>query len=158
MVGETCLHSILAHCVFQVQCWTKVKDLDRSLENVLNVILVLNVTRTQIKSTTNVGNWQTFTVQLYGEVIPPLSSHHLSHISLEDVKENIEIYHYTKSTWSQSLTVVQHTLFSIYKPPNDLFYTCNTVVLYNLISLGVSAHAVAGSLAWIRMRHSLCTP
>ena len=43
-----------------------------------------------------------------------------------------------------------------------LFYTYNTVELFNIIiiiiiALGVSANAVAGSLAWIRMRHATCT-
>ena len=41
-----------------------------------------------------------------------------------------------------------------------LFYTYNTVVLFNIIiiiAVSVSAHAVAGSLAWIRMQHAICT-
>ena len=50
----------------------------------------------------------------------------------------------------------------MYKPPNVFFYTYNTVVLFNIIiiiiiAVGVSAHAVAGSLAGIRMRHATCT-
>ena len=61
----------LAHCVFQIICWNKVKNLDRSLVNVLNVFFVLYVTQTLSKGITNVGNWHTSTVQLYGEV--PLS-------------------------------------------------------------------------------------
>ena len=36
----------VAHCVCRVQCWDKVKDLDGSLENMLNVFSVLLVTRT----------------------------------------------------------------------------------------------------------------
>ena len=61
----------------------------------------------------------------------------------------IEMYHYTRSTWSQTLTVVQHTVFDV-QASKRLFYRCNTVVLFNIIiiiSVGVSAHAVAGSLA-----------
>ena len=36
----------VAHCVCQVQCRDKVKDLDGSLENMLNVFSVLYVIRT----------------------------------------------------------------------------------------------------------------
>ena len=39
------------------------------------------------------------------------------------------MYHYTKSTRSQSLTVVERT-FSDVRPESASFYTCNTVVLY----------------------------
>ena len=63
--------------------------------------------------------------------------------------KSIEIYHYTRSTWSQILTVVQHTVFDV-QASKLLFYTCNTVVLFNIIiiiAVGVSAHTVAGSLA-----------
>ena len=42
-----------AHCACRVQCWDKVKDLDGSLENMLNVFLVLLVTRTQSNGTIN---------------------------------------------------------------------------------------------------------
>ena len=62
-----------AHCVFLVQRLNKVKDLDRSLENMLNVFLVLYVTRTLSTGTTNVGNRHTSNVQLHGEVPPHLS-------------------------------------------------------------------------------------
>ena len=71
------------------------------------------------------------------------------------------MYPYTRSTWSQTLTVVQHTVFDV-QDSKRLFYTYNTVVLFNIIiiiiiAVGVSAHAVAGSLAWIRMLHATCT-
>ena len=46
----------VAHCACRVQCWDKVKDLDGSLENMLNVFSVLLVTRTLSNSTINVGN------------------------------------------------------------------------------------------------------
>ena len=50
-------------------------------------------------------------------------------------------------------------MYTAYK---RLFYKDNTVVLFNIIiiiiiAVGVSAHAVAGSLMWIRMRHATCT-
>ena len=43
----------VAHCVCWVQCWNKVKDLDGSLENMLNVFSVLLVTRTLSNGTIN---------------------------------------------------------------------------------------------------------
>ena len=75
--------------------------------------------------------------------------------------KSIEMYPYTRSTWSQTLTVVQHTVFDV-QASKRLFYTYNTVVLFNIIiiiiiAVGVSAHAVRGSLSWIRMRHATCT-
>ena len=45
-----------AHCACRVQCWYKVKDLDRPLENMLIVFLVLLVTRTLSNGTINGGN------------------------------------------------------------------------------------------------------
>ena len=36
----------VAHCACQVQCWDKVKDLDGSVENMMNFFFVLLVTRT----------------------------------------------------------------------------------------------------------------
>ena len=62
--------------------------------------------------------------------------------------KSIEMYPYTRSTLSQTLTVVQHTIFDV-QASKRLFYTCNTVVLFNIITIiavGVPAHAVAGSL------------
>ena len=46
----------VAHCARRVQCWDKVKDLDGSLENMLNVFSVLLVTRMLSNSTINGGN------------------------------------------------------------------------------------------------------
>ena len=46
----------VAHCVCRVQCWDKVKDLDGSLENMLNVFSLLLVTRTLSNGTINGGN------------------------------------------------------------------------------------------------------
>ena len=63
--------------------------------------------------------------------------------------KSIEMYPYTRSTWSQTLTVVQHTVFDV-QASKRLFYTCNTVVFFNIIiiiAVDVSALAVAGSLA-----------
>ena len=63
--------------------------------------------------------------------------------------KSIEMHPYTRFTWSQTLTVVQHTVFDV-QASKRLFYTCNTVVVFNIIiiiAVGVSDHAVAGSLA-----------
>ena len=44
------------HCSCRLQCWDKVKDLDVSLENMLNVFSVLLVTRTMSNGTINGSN------------------------------------------------------------------------------------------------------
>ena len=46
----------VAHSACRVQCWDKVKDLDGSLENMLNVFSVLLVTRMLSNGTINGGN------------------------------------------------------------------------------------------------------
>ena len=46
----------VAHCACRVQCWDKIKDLDGSLENMLNVFSVLLVTRTLSNGTIYRGN------------------------------------------------------------------------------------------------------
>ena len=46
----------VALCACRVQWWDKVKDLDGSLENMLNVFSVLLVTRTLSNGTINGGN------------------------------------------------------------------------------------------------------
>ena len=46
----------VAHCACQVQCLDKVKDLDGSLENMLNVFSVLFITRTLSNGNINGGN------------------------------------------------------------------------------------------------------
>ena len=46
----------VAHCARREQCWDKFKDLDGSLENMLNVFSVLLVTRTPSNDTINGGN------------------------------------------------------------------------------------------------------
>ena len=46
----------VAHCACRVQSWDKVKDLDGSLENMLNVFSLLLVTWTLRNGTINGGN------------------------------------------------------------------------------------------------------
>ena len=46
----------VVHCVYLVQCWYKVKDLDGSLENMQNVLSILLITRTLNNGTINGGN------------------------------------------------------------------------------------------------------
>ena len=95
--------------------------------------------------------WVTNTLPLYNctERSPsPCRQSHVVRFPVGRVK-SIEKYPYSRSTWSQTLTVVQHTAFDV-QASKRLFYTCNTVVLFNIIiiiAVGVSAHAVAGSLA-----------
>ena len=53
---DTYIDMFVAHCACRVQCWDKVKDLDGSLENMLNVFSVLLVARTLSNGTINGGN------------------------------------------------------------------------------------------------------
>ena len=55
-VKHSHIDMFVAHCACQVQCWDKVKDLDGSLENMLNVFSVLLITRTLSKGSINGGN------------------------------------------------------------------------------------------------------
>ena len=50
------IDTFVANCACRVQCWDKVKDLDGSLENMLNVFSVLLVTPTLSNGTFNGGN------------------------------------------------------------------------------------------------------
>ena len=56
VVKHAHIDTFVAHCACRVQCWDKVKDLDGSLENILNVFSVLLVTRTLSNGTINGGN------------------------------------------------------------------------------------------------------
>ena len=107
--------------------------------------------------------WATNALPLYNcteEFHSPCRQSHVVRFFCRRVK-SIEMYPYTRSTWSQTFTFVQNAVFDV-QASKRLFYTYNTVVLFNIIiiiivDVGVSAHAVAGSLAWIRMRHATCT-
>ena len=46
----------VAHCACQIQCLDKVKDIDGSLENILNDFSVLLIIRTLSNGTINAGN------------------------------------------------------------------------------------------------------
>ena len=50
------IDTFVAHCACPVHCWDKVKDLDGSLVNMLNVFSVLFVTRTLSYGSINGGN------------------------------------------------------------------------------------------------------
>ena len=58
MVGGKLAHidGFVAHCACRVQCRNKVKDLDGSLVNMLNVFSVLFVTRTLSNGSINGAN------------------------------------------------------------------------------------------------------
>ena len=94
----------------------------------------------------------TNTLPLYSYIEGSPSPFRQSHVVLFPLGrvKSIEMYPYTKSTWSQALTVVQHTVFDVQASKRP-FYPYNTVVLFNIIIIiiivvGVSAHAVAGLL------------
>ena len=50
------IDTFVAHCACRLQCWDKVKDLDGSLENMLNVFSLFCVTRPLNNGTFNGGN------------------------------------------------------------------------------------------------------
>ena len=93
--------------------------------------------------------WATNTLPLYNCMEGSPSSCRQSHVvrfNCGRVK-SIEMYPYTRSTWSQTLTVVQHTVFDV-QTYKRLIPTYNTEVLFNviiIIAVGVSARAVVGS-------------
>ena len=95
--------------------------------------------------------WATNTLPLYNCMEGSLSPSRRSHVvrfPCGRVK-SVEMYPYTRSTWSQTLTDVQHTVFDV-QTSKHLFHTYNTVVLFNIIiiiAVGMSARAVVGSLA-----------
>ena len=100
----------MAHCACRVQCWDKVKDLNRSLENMLNVFSVFLVTRTLSNGTINGSNLRTCTIQFYEEV--PSSLFWLSHVVRFPCgrEKNMGTHGYTKWKLSQSLTVLDRTI------------------------------------------------
>ena len=55
-VKHAYIDTFVVHCASRVQCWDKVKDLDGSLEKMLNVFSVLLVTRTLSNGTINESN------------------------------------------------------------------------------------------------------
>ena len=92
--------------------------------------LVLFVTQTLRKVP---SIWATNTLPLYNctEGFPsPCRQSHVVRYPCERVK-SIEMYPYTRSTRSRTLTVVQHTVFDV-QASKRLFYAYNTVVLFNI--------------------------
>ena len=126
----------------------------------LITLLVLYVTQTLKKRYNQCGQLTHFHCTIVRRGPPHFARQsHVVRFPCGRVK-SIDMYPYTRFTWSQILGVVQHTVFDV-QVSKRLFYTYNTVVLFNIIiiiiAVGVSAHAVAGSLAWIRMQHTTCT-
>ena len=100
----------VAHCACRIQCWDKVKDLNGSLENMLNVLSELLVTRTLSNGTINGDNQRTSTIQFYEEV-PPSHFRQLHVVRFPCGREkNMGTNGYTKWTCSQSLTVLERTI------------------------------------------------
>ena len=56
--GEKHAHidTFVVNCVCCVQCWDKVKNLDGSQENMLNILSVFHITRTLSNGTIDGGN------------------------------------------------------------------------------------------------------
>ena len=86
--------------------------------------------------------WAINTLLLYNcteKSTSPFRQSHVGNFPRGRVK-SVKMYHYTKSTLSQTLTVVQHTFFDL-QVSKRLFYTYNTVVLFNniiiIIAVGV---------------------
>ena len=78
--------------------------------------------------------WATNTLPLYNctEGSPsPCRQSHIVRLPCGRVK-GIEMYTYTRSTWSQTLMVVQHTVFDV-QISKRLYHTYNTVILFNII-------------------------
>ena len=116
------INMFVAHCACRVQCRDKVKNLDRSLENMLNVFSVLLITRTLSNGTINGGNLRTSTIQLY-EVVPSSLFRQLHVVRFPCGREkNVRTYGYTKWTCSQSLTVLELTISDLQAKKHLLFY------------------------------------
>ena len=78
--------------------------------------------------------WATNTLPLYKcteESPSPCRQSHVVRFPCGRVK-SVAMYPYTRSTWSQTLTVVQHTVF-IVQASKRLFHPYNAVVLFNII-------------------------
>ena len=110
----------VSHCACRVQCWEKVKDLDGSLENMLNVFSVLLIKR----------RWAT--VPLMGAINahlpynctkrspPDFSGSYMSYVSLVDVRKTWEL----TATLNGRVHIVWRSLsvpFLIYKPKGAFF-------------------------------------
>ena len=99
----------MAHCGHQALYCDKLKYLDRSQENVLKVVSVLCVARTPSKGITN---GRINTLPLYNCTEGSPSTFQQARVVRYPCgrEENMAMYHYTKSTRSQSLTVVERTI------------------------------------------------
>ena len=78
--------------------------------------------------------WATNTLPLYKcteESPSPCRQSHVVRFPCGRVK-SVAMYPYTRSTWSQTLTVVQHTVCDV-QASKVLFHTYNAVVLFNII-------------------------
>ena len=80
----------VAHCACRVQCWDKVKDLEGSLENMLNVFSVLLVTRTLSNGTINGAIDALLPYNCTKRFSPHFSGSYSSYVSLVDVRKTWE--------------------------------------------------------------------
>ena len=99
----------VAHCACRVQCLHKVKDLDWSLENMLNVFSVLLVTQTLSNGT--MGAINALLPYNCTKRSPPSHFRQLHVVRFPCGREKkMGTYGYTKWTCSQSLTVLESTI------------------------------------------------
>ena len=126
------IDTFVAHCACRVQCWDKVKDLDGTLENMLNVFSVLLFTRTLSNATMGAMN-ALLPYNCTKRSPPQFSGSYMSYVSLVDVWK----------TWERTVTLngrvhkfdgprAYHFWSTSLKAP--FFYTCNTVVLYTRLN------------------------
>ena len=106
----------VAHCACRVQCWDKVNDIDKSLENMLNVFSVLLVTRTLSNGSINAVSPYNCTKRSP----PHFSGSYMSYVSLVELRK----------TWKRTATLngrvhkiwrSQSVSFLIYKPKSAFF-------------------------------------
>ena len=109
--GEKHAHAdiFVAHCGFQAQYCDKFKHLDRSLENMLKLsqCCASHERRARVPPMGAIN-----TLPLYNGTEGSPSHFRQSRVVRFPCgrEENMAMYHYTKSTRSQSLTVVEHTI------------------------------------------------
>ena len=84
------IDTFVTHCACRVQCWDKVKDIDGSLGNMLNVFSVLCVTRSLSNGTFIGSILRSSTIQLYEEVPPHFSGSYMSYVFIVDVRKTWE--------------------------------------------------------------------
>ena len=117
---HTRIDMFAAHCACRVQCWDKGKDLDGSLENMLNVFSVLLFTRALSNGTIRVTINALLPYNCTKRSPPQFSGSYMSYAFLVDVR----------NTWERTATLngrvhkcwrPSSVPFLIYKPKSAFF-------------------------------------